>query len=259
MENKNTRRTFIQKTALLTAGTFVGSTILNSALAKSTTSTAIYDNASSQNGIYTLPKLNYGYDALEPHFDKLTMEIHHTKHHNAYVTNLNKALETLDEKLKSKANTLDGIFENINKFSDTVKNNAGGHYNHTLFWTLLKPNGGGEPTGKLAEAIIATFGNFESFKKVFTEAATKRFGSGWAWLVLSENKLAVTSTANQDNPLMHLKSKNVIKGTPILALDVWEHAYYLKNQNRRADYINSFWNVVDWTKADALFVKNNSI
>ena len=259
MENKNTRRTFLQKTALLTAGTFVGSTIFNSVIAKNNNYTSAIVDQSVQNGVYTLPKLSYAYDALEPHFDQLTMEIHHTKHHNAYVTNLNKALETLDDKLKNKANTLDGIFEHINKFSDTIKNNAGGHYNHTLFWTLLKPNGGGEPTGKLAAAITATFGNFESFKKAFAEASAKRFGSGWAWLVISDDKLVITSTANQDNPLMRLKGKNVIKGTPVLALDVWEHAYYLKNQNRRADYINSFWNVVDWSKADALFVKNSSI
>lgn len=258
MDIKNTRRNFLQKTALLTASTFVGSAIFNTVLAKNGSKTTEFDAQTAENGLYSLPKLNYSYDALEPHFDKLTMEIHHTKHHNAYVGNLNKALETIDDKLKETAKSLNGIFDHINKFSETVKNNAGGHYNHTLFWTLLKPNGGGEPSGKLGAAIVSTFGSFDLFKKSFSEAATKRFGSGWAWLVIADGKLIITSTANQDNPLMNLKAKKSVKGIPLLALDVWEHAYYLKNQNRRAEYINSFWNVVDWGKADELFTKNTA-
>ena len=257
MDTKNSRRNFLQKTAVLTASTFVGATIFSTANASVKKKTDILDLPSSLNDTYTLPKLNYSYDALEPHFDKLTMEIHYTKHHNAYVTNLNKALETVDVKLQETAKTLEGIFENINKFSDTVKNNAGGHYNHTLFWTMITPNGGGEPIGKLRAALIATFGDYDSFKKAFLDAASKRFGSGWAWLLVDDGKLIITSTPNQDNPLMQLKGKNNVKGNPILALDVWEHAYYLKNQNRRADYINSFWSVVDWAKAEELFTKNN--
>ena len=258
MDTENTRRNFLQKTAVLTVGTFVGSTILTSGFAQGSKKDVLSDTLNTENGIYTLPKLNYAYDALEPHIDKLTMEIHYSKHHNGYVTNLNKALETIDDKLKESSKSLEGIFENINKFSETVKNNAGGHYNHTLFWTMMKPNGGGEPTGKLGTAINTTFGSFDEFKKLFTEAASKRFGSGWAWLVVSEGKLAITSTPNQDNPLMNLKGDKLIKGNPVLALDVWEHAYYLKNQNRRADYINSFWNVVDWDKANELFEKSSS-
>ena len=257
MEANNTRRNFLQKTALLTAGTFVTATLGNGVFAKSNNNLAAFSTQETTNGIYTLPKLNFSYDALEPHFDKLTMEIHHSKHHNAYVNNLNKAIETLDEKLKKNAQSTTTIFEHINKFPEIIRNNAGGHYNHSLFWTLLKPNASVEPTGQLATAITTTFGNFDAFKKAFADAATKRFGSGWAWLVLADGKLVISSTANQDNPLMNLKSKKHVKGIPVLALDVWEHAYYLKNQNKRADYIASFWNVVDWQKADELFVKNN--
>ena len=255
MKNKNTRRNFLQNTALLSAGTFIGSGFLNLIFANSDNNAKDSAFQNTDNGLYSLPKLNYSYDALEPHFDKLTMEIHYTKHHNAYVTNLNKALETIDGSLKEDAKTVDGIFKNINKFPDVVRNNAGGHYNHTLFWTILKPNGGGEPTGELGIAIVATFGSFDAFKKSFADAAAKRFGSGWAWLIIVDGKLVITSTANQDNPLMQLKDKKHVQGTPVLALDVWEHAYYLKNQNRRADYINSFWNVIDWAKADQLFIK----
>ena len=258
MKANNTRRNFLHKTALITASTFVTTTLFNSVFAKSSKNTKEFSIQETTNGIYTLPKLNFSYDALEPHFDKLTMEIHHSKHHNAYVSNLNKAIETLDEKLKKRAESIAGIFEHINKFPEIIRNNAGGHYNHSLFWALLKPNAGGQPIGKLATAITAAFGDFDAFKKAFTDAATKRFGSGWAWLVLVDGKLVISSTANQDNPLMNLKSKKHIKGIPLLALDVWEHAYYLKNQNRRADYIASFWNVVDWQKADELFVKNNA-
>jgi Fe-Mn family superoxide dismutase len=203
---------------------------------------------------FSLAPLGYGFDALEPHIDKQTMEIHFGKHHKGYVTNLNIAYVALDDNGKDKAQTLESIFDNINKFPDAIRNNAGGHYNHTLFWKLMQSNGSLTPKEKLGAAINSSFGSFENFKKLFTEASTKRFGSGWAWLVVNKKGvLEIGSTANQDNPLMKLRGK-AIKGKPILCLDVWEHAYYLKNQNRRADYIASFWNVVNWEEAEKLFV-----
>ena len=257
MENNNSRRDFIKKSALLSTGIFMGTSIINSTLAANTSdsdSSIFHDDIlKSQEAAYTLPKLPYTYNALEPHIDKLTMEIHYSKHHQAYVTNLNKAIETLDKSIIDKAKSLNSIFENIALFPEAIRNNGGGHYNHSLFWNLMKPNGGGEPKGKLGEAINATFGSFDAFKKQFADAAAKRFGSGWAWLVVSNGKLTITSTPNQDNPLMNLPTI-VAKGKPVLALDVWEHAYYLKNQNRRADYIASFWNVVNWEAAEALFI-----
>ena len=189
---------------------------------------------------FSLPQLPYEYDALEPHIDKETMNIHHTKHHNTYVTNLNAALEG-HEDLAGKS--LEELLANIESVPESirtaVRNNGGGHANHSLFWELLSPNGGGEPTGELAEAIAAKFGSFESFKEEFAKAATTRFGSGWAWLTVKDGELELFSTANQDSPLMEGK-------TPILGLDVWEHAYYLNYQNRRPEYIASFWNVVNW-------------
>jgi superoxide dismutase, Fe-Mn family len=195
-------------------------------------------------GKFQLPELPYSYDALEPHFDKETMNIHHTKHHNTYVTNLNAALEgqaDLEGKsLEELLSNLDAVPESIRT---AVRNNGGGHANHSLFWTILSPNGGGEPTGEVAAKINETFGSFEKFKEEFTKAATTRFGSGWAWLVVNNGALEVTSTPNQDSPLMEGK-------TPILGLDVWEHAYYLKYQNRRPDYIASFWNVVNWEEVE---------
>ena len=257
MENNNSRRDFIKKSALLSTGIFMGTSIINSTLAANTSdsdSSIFHDDIlKSQEAAYTLPKLPYTYNALEPHIDKLTMEIHYSKHHQAYVTNLNKAIETLDKTIADKAKNLSTIFENMSLFPEAIRNNGGGHYNHSLFWNLMKPNGGGEPKGKLGEAINATFGSFDVFKKQFADAAAKRFGSGWAWLVVSNGKLTITSTPNQDNPLMNLPTI-VAKGKPVLALDVWEHAYYLKNQNRRADYIASFWNVVNWEAAEALFI-----
>jgi len=188
---------------------------------------------------FTLPKLPYDYKALEPHIDAMTMEIHHSKHHQAYITNLNKALEGKPEESMS----IEDICKNISKQPMPVRNNGGGHFNHSLFWTIMKPNGGGEPTGKLGDAINAAFGTFADFKTKFGEAGATRFGSGWAWLCVSGGKLAVCSTPNQDNPLMDISE---CKGTPILGMDVWEHAYYLKYQNRRPDYIAAFWNVVNW-------------
>ncbi|MGQ0829161.1 MAG: superoxide dismutase [Bacteroidota bacterium] len=246
----SSRRDFIKKSAALALGAIAADTLLNKALAA--TETIGKENVSPVSSQYKLLPLPYAYDALEPHIDKQTMEIHYSKHHQSYVNNLNKALETLDSKVSDDQLTMETILSRIDKMPVAVRNNAGGHYNHALFWTLMKPNGGGEPKGKLAEAIKTSFGSFDEFKKQFADAAMKRFGSGWAWLVVNNGKLSIGSTANQDNPLMNLESVE-IKGTPILALDVWEHAYYLKNQNRRADYITSWWNVVNWETAEELF------
>ncbi|WP_033541938.1 superoxide dismutase [Planococcus sp. CAU13] len=189
---------------------------------------------------YELPELPYAYDALEPHIDKETMNIHHTKHHNTYVTNVNAALEG-HEDLSSKS--IEELISDLNAVPEdirtAVRNNGGGHANHSLFWQLLTPNGTGAPSGALAEAIDSKFGSFDEFKTKFENAGKTRFGSGWAWLVVSNGELEVTSTANQDSPLMEGQ-------TPILGVDVWEHAYYLKYQNKRPDYLAAFWNVVNW-------------
>lgn len=196
--------------------------------------------------MFELPKLNYDFSALEPHIDAKTMEIHHGKHHQAYVGKLNDAIAGTELEGQS----IEELMSNVSKHSAAVRNNGGGHFNHTLFWSVMSPNGGGEPTGKLAEAINKTFGSFEEFKTQFASAAATRFGSGWAWLVVHDNNLVVTSTPNQDNPTMDIAE---VKGTPILGLDVWEHAYYLNYQNRRPDYIGAFWNVVDWNVVGQLF------
>jgi Fe-Mn family superoxide dismutase len=197
---------------------------------------------------FTLPALPYAFNALEPHIDAKTMEIHHDKHHNAYVTNLNAAVAGTDaEKL-----SLEELNKSISKYAAPVRNNGGGHYNHSLFWTILGPHAGGTPSGKLGDAINAAFGSFDEFKTKFAAAATGRFGSGWAWLIKdSSGKPAITSTPNQDNPLMDLPE--ITKGTPIIGLDVWEHAYYLHYQNRRPDYITAWWNVVNWDEAAKRF------
>ena len=190
---------------------------------------------------FELPKLPYAYNALEPHIDARTMEIHHTKHHQAYINNLNAAIAGTDlEKM-----SIDEILKNVTKHSPAIRNNGGGHYNHSLFWEVMSPNGGGEPTGELAAAINTAFGSFAAFKEEFAKAGATRFGSGWAWLLVHDGKLVVTSTPNQDVALMDLAE---VKGTPILGMDVWEHAYYLHYQNRRPDYISAFWNVVNWTE-----------
>lgn len=193
---------------------------------------------------HELPNLPYAYDALEPHFDKETMNIHHTKHHNTYITNLNAALEGHAE-LADK--NVEELVANLNEVPEAirtaVRNNGGGHANHTFFWTILSPNGGGQPVGELATAIEAKFGSFDAFKEEFAKAGATRFGSGWAWLVVNNGELEVTSTPNQDSPLTEGK-------TPVIGLDVWEHAYYLNYQNRRPDYIGAFWNVVDWNAAE---------
>jgi len=198
--------------------------------------------------MFELPKLSYDLGALEPHIDAKTMEIHHGKHHNAYVTNLNKAIEGTDLEGKS----IEELMGSISSHSGAVRNNGGGHYNHSLFWSIMGPNKGGNPTGDLAVAINQAFGSFEDFKTQFAQAAATRFGSGWAWLVIHDNNLVVTSTPNQDNPMMDIAE---VKGTPILGLDVWEHAYYLNYQNRRPDYISAFWNVVDWDAVAARFAQ----
>jgi len=188
---------------------------------------------------FQLPELPYAYDALEPHIDARTMEIHHGKHHNAYVTNFNKALEEAGIEGK----TVEEIFKNISHYPASVRNNGGGYFNHSLFWTSMSPDGGGTPTGELAEAIDASFGSFDEFKEKFSNAAATRFGSGWAWLGVNDGKLCISSTPNQDNTLMDTSD---CPCTPILCLDVWEHAYYLNYQNKRPDYIAAWWNVVNW-------------
>ncbi len=197
-------------------------------------------------GKFELPALPYAYDALEPYIDKMTMEIHYTKHHNAYVTNLNKAVDGTELAGKS----LEELLKNISKLPAAVRNNGGGHFNHSFFWKLMKKSGG-TPKGELATAINSTFGSVDDLKKKFNEAALGRFGSGWAWLVNSNGKLVVSSTPNQDNPLMDVAD---VKGSPILGLDVWEHAYYLKYQNRRNEYAENWWNVVNWDQALANYL-----
>ncbi|ANH82632.1 superoxide dismutase [Niabella ginsenosidivorans] len=191
---------------------------------------------------FTLPALPYAYDALEPHIDKETMQIHHDKHHQAYVDNLNKAIEGTDNADKS----LEDLVKNAGAISPAVRNNGGGHWNHSFFWEILSAEGGA-PSGKLADAINETFGSLEGLKEKINAAGAGRFGSGWAWLIVKDGKLEITSTPNQDNPLMDVAE---VKGTPILGVDVWEHAYYLKYQNRRPEYLKAFWNVVNWKKVE---------
>lgn len=196
---------------------------------------------------FELPTLPYAYDALEPHFDAMTMEIHHSKHHAGYTSKLNNAISGTDLEGKS----IEDILSKVGSAGAGVRNNGGGFYNHCLFWEGLSPNGGGNPSGNLASAIDKAFGSFDKMKEEFNSAAATRFGSGWAWLCKdSEGNLFITSSPNQDNPLMDIAEK---KGTPILGLDVWEHAYYLKYQNKRPDYISAFWNLVNWNKAEELF------
>lgn len=196
---------------------------------------------------FELPKLNYSYDALNPHIDAQTVEIHYSKHHAAYTNNLNNALAGTEFEGKS----IEEILNNTSNMSVAVRNNGGGFYNHNLYWATMSPKGGGEPVGKLKEYILKTFGSFSAFKEEFSKASMTRFGSGWAWLVQQDDKLLITSTPNQDNPLMDLAE---VKGNPILGLDVWEHAYYLKYQNRRNEYIEAYWNLVNWEEANNRFV-----
>jgi len=197
---------------------------------------------------FELAPLPYANNALDPHFDALTMEIHHDRHHNAYVTNLNAAVTGTAMEGKS----LEELFASISTLAPAVRNNGGGHFNHDLFWNILSPTGGGAPLGTLAKAIDAKFGSFDAFKEEFKKAGLTRFGSGWAWLVAQKDgSVAVSSTPNQDNPLMDVAD---VKGFPVIGLDVWEHAYYLKFQNKRPDYIDAFWSVVDWNKAEARYL-----
>lgn len=197
---------------------------------------------------FTLPALPYAHDALEPHIDAQTMQIHHGKHHQAYVDNLNKAIAGTPNENKS----LEELVKSAGTISPAVRNNGGGHWNHSFFWEILGPNAGGQPSGSLADAINSAFGSFDAFKEKFNNAGMTRFGSGWAWLIVKDGKLEVSSTPNQDNPLMDVAE---VKGTPILGADVWEHAYYLKYQNKRADYLNAFWNAVNWKKVQEHFDK----
>lgn len=198
---------------------------------------------------FELPKLNYAFDALEPHIDARTMEIHHDKHHAGYTSKLNAAIEGSD--LEGK--TIENILLNLDKTNNAVRNNGGGFYNHNLFWEVMSPNGGGKPSGDLADAINAAYGSFDSFKEAFAAAAGTRFGSGWAWLCVHKGgKVEVCSTANQDNPLMPGIGCG---GTPVLALDVWEHAYYLNYQNRRPDYVSAFFNVIDWNEVSSRYAQ----
>ena len=195
---------------------------------------------------FELPKLSYGYDALEPHIDARTMEIHHTKHHGAYTTNLNAALQGTEWEGK----TIEEIMAGISALPVAVRNNGGGYYNHNLYWEILAPGGSKEPKGALLDALNDSFGSVAGFKEAFVKAALTRFGSGWAWLLQSDNKLVVSSTPNQDNPLMDVAE---VKGTPILGIDVWEHAYYLNYQNRRPDYVEAFWNLINWDEVTRRF------
>ena len=240
----NSRRSFLKKSSLLTlAG--MGTQVLSGSLLKAMASSEL----GFLNEPFVLPSLPYAYDALEPFVDTLTMEIHFSKHHKAYVDNLNKAIA--EGKINA---TLDELIMNASKYSPIIKNNAGGHWNHSFFWKLMRPEGGGEPSGEIASSINETFGSFDVFKTRLEEAGLKRFGSGWAWLIVDANKkLSIGSTPNQDNPLMDLSE---LKGTPILGIDVWEHAYYLKFQNRRGEYLKSWWNVVNWTEVNKNFEKS---
>lgn len=199
---------------------------------------------------FELPSLPYAFNALEPHIDARTMEIHHGKHHQAYVTNLNNAIKGTDAENKS----IEEICRNVSKYPAAVRNNGGGHYNHTLFWQVMAPKAGGAPSGEVAKAIDSDLGGFEKFKTDFTNAGATRFGSGWAWLCVKDGKLAVCSTPNQDNPLMDVADAGC-RGIPVLGMDVWEHAYYLNYQNRRPDYMNAFFNVINWKKVNELYLQ----
>jgi superoxide dismutase, Fe-Mn family len=234
----DTRRDFLKRSGILALAGLAAPLIPNFG------SRAFSNPTNSLNNEFSLPPLPYSYDALEPHIDKMTMEIHHTKHHQAYIANLNKALA-------SSGNTgakIDELIQNISRYEMVIRNNAGGHWNHSFFWKILKP-GGGTVNGKILELVNSAFGSFDQFKTAFSDAAMKRFGSGWAWLIVDQNKkLVIVSTPNQDNPLMDVSE---IKGIPVLGIDVWEHAYYLKYQNKRADYVSAWWNVINWDEVNS--------
>ncbi len=236
------KRTFL-KTGLLGMGGLFAAPLLTKEALKSN---SVMDTSNNQN--FNLSDLPYSYDALEPHIDARTMEIHHSRHHAGYVNNLNNALKEAPGGGKS----LEDLMKNVSTRPVAIRNNGGGHYNHELFWQVMSPRGGGQPTGELLTAINSNFGSFDKFRELFSNAAATRFGSGWAWLILQDGKLKVTSTPNQDNPLMDVADE---RGKPILGIDVWEHAYYLKYQNRRGDYISAFWNVVNWDEVTARLKK----
>jgi Fe-Mn family superoxide dismutase len=237
---KSTRKSFLKTSAILAAG----ATLYNSQVRAAVNTI----NQLTNDGLFSLPKLPYTYNALEPFIDAQTMEIHHSKHHQAYVNNLNAAIQ---KEISLKGKSVEELLANISKLPESVRtavrNNGGGHWNHAFFWQLLKT--GTKPSEKVNQAIIKNFGSMEEFKKQFEKAAMSQFGSGWAWLIKQGDKLLVTSTPNQDNPLMDIST---IKGTPIIGLDVWEHAYYLKHQNKRADYTQAFWNILNWEKVEQL-------
>ncbi len=239
------RRAFFKKIGILGLTGIASKLVSNEQLNALET----FGNEGLQNAPFTLPALPYNYNALEPFIDQQTMTIHHTKHHQAYVDKLNKAIENMGGKF-----VLEEAFKTISKAEPAVRNNGGGHYNHSLFWQLMKPNPSSKenkPSGKLAESILKDFKSFDEFKKEFSEKSAKIFGSGWCWLIEQDGKLKITTTPNQDNPLMDVVTE---KGKPVLALDIWEHAYYLKYQNKRADYIANWWNIVNWEKAEELFL-----
>jgi Fe-Mn family superoxide dismutase len=231
MKDQNSRRKFIRNTAMLA--------VAGAGLRLSGNGVFANKILMQENNLSVLRQLPYSVDALEPFIDKATMEIHHSKHHQAYVTNLVKEMK--DGKITE--SSLPELMKGISKYNTATRNNGGGHYNHSMFWKMMGPKGSGKPSGPIADAIDGSFGSFKSFKEKFAAAAMGRFGSGWAWLVDNNGKLEIGSTPNQDNPLMDVSE---FKGKPLLTLDVWEHAYYLKYQNKRADYIEAFWNVVNW-------------
>ena len=238
------RRAFFKKIGLIGLSGIATKLVSNEQL----NALEILGNEGVKNTPFTLPALPYAYNALEPFIDEQTMTIHHTKHHQAYVDKLNKAVENMGGKF-----VLDEAFKTISKADVAIRNNGGGHYNHSLFWQLMKANPSSKenkPSGKLSESIIRDFKSFEDFKKEFSEKSTKIFGSGWCWLIEQEGKLKITTTPNQDNPLMDVATE---KGKPVLALDIWEHAYYLKYQNKRVDYIANWWNIVNWEKVEELY------
>lgn len=239
----NNRRDFLKKTTMLGLAGLAGNLVSEEKLQ------VLESFTTNENEKFTLPNLPYAYNALEPFIDAQTMEIHHSKHHQGYVNKLNKALEGHVGSMQ-----LPVLFSQISKLDTAIRNNGGGHYNHSLFWELMQPNPENKkliPEGKIAEAIISNFQSIENFQSQFSEKAAKLFGSGWCWLIEQNGKLKITTTPNQDNPLMDVSDE---KGKPILALDVWEHAYYLKHQNKRADYINNWWNVVNWKKVNELYI-----
>jgi Fe-Mn family superoxide dismutase len=242
------KREFLKKSAILGAGALVApavaSSCMNSSAAGGATASLV---AISSEGKFTQPALGYAFDALEPHIDAMTMEVHYGKHHAGYTKKFNAALEHED----MHPTDIYKIFENVSEYGIGVRNNGGGYFNHSLYWKFMSPDGGGEPTGKLAEAIDTDFGSFAKFKEIFSAASASHFGSGWGWLILNkEGKLQVTSTPNQDNPLMDVAE---VKGTPLLNIDVWEHAYYLNYQNMRKSYVEAYFNVIDWNLVASLY------